>query len=218
MTIGVARPAPPFLLGFDVLDRLPLAVLRGFRQAHFLWIGRYLETLTDDEVQDIFSAGLSIHPLTEAVVGTPLDSNLGAQRAAFEVGRARDRGIPETVHLTVDFEAPEGTREGCLDYLRSATGGIAASAYGASVYVAPPQPLSGVDLFSLQDTHMYWAGAGVVPELACGYGIRQLLPLEWLAPWASVLDDEGQVRHYPVDGDVISADRHGRLPVLWSPQ
>lgn len=205
MTIGVARRASPAMKGFDALELLPIEVLKAFRAQGFEWIAPYLERMTAAYVQECFDADLAIHPVALARTSV-LNAALGDLAAEQMVAHARTLECPESVHLVVDFEATHGSAADSLAYVNHAADGIVAAAYACELYVAPPQPLTGPQLYSPKNVTSYWHGGGIAPEIECGYAVVQGLPLDHVFPWAS---------GHAVDPDIIFADRRGRTPVLW---
>lgn len=202
--IGVARPAMPFAMGFDCLQPVPPDVALRARSDGMRWCGRYLETLTAEEVTGLFAAELAILPISEAMVREPLSATLGAERGAQLVRLASVLGVPRSCSVGIDFESPAPGSD-CAGFIDAAAAALSAGGYGPLLYVGAPEPLSGHELYELAPTR-YWRGAGDVPTPECGWCILQLEPLDREA-WG-----------HRVDYDVIQGgDRKGRLPMLWYP-
>ena len=205
--IGVARPAQPGTLFFDTLEPVTSGQLVAFKARGFGGVGRYLENLTAPERDEIHGQGMFIVPITEART-IPPSAAVGDQAGALEVDRARALEIPPSVHLTIDNEAVHGTADEDAAYIDAFALRFVRAAFGAMLYVAQPQPLTGAELYQRPHVHPYWSGASRNPEPDCGYSVFQGLPIDYRPPWCPSAQ---------VDLDIIFADRLGRVPVLWYP-
>ena len=204
---GAARAAEPGTLFFDTLSPVTSVQIQIFKGRGFKGVGRYLENLTDDEVAEIHGEGLFIVPITEARI-IPPSPGAGDDAGALEVDRARSRGIPQGVHLTIDNEAVHGTAEEDAEYIDAFSLRFTRAAYGGMLYVAQPQPLTGPQMYARPNVDRYWSGASRNPEPDCGYTCFQGLPIDYRPPWCPSAQ---------VDLDIIFADRLGRTPVVWCP-
>jgi hypothetical protein len=210
-TVGVARPAPPYLLGFDCLTPVTRSMLLDVGTYGFRWVGRYLETLEPAERDLIFSFGIGIMPLTEATVKEPLTRTTGTVRGVQSRDRASSLGCPPGVSIAIDFEAPMagGDVAAHIDAMTIEIRGP----YGAVLYVGEPQPLPSHELFTLLP-QPYWKGAGrlvdatgALAEPDCGWAAFQLSPLE-----------RAELAGKKVDVDVTQTDYRGRVMTMWWPQ
>jgi hypothetical protein len=211
MTVGVARAAAPFLLGFDVLappteGMLQAATARGMR-----FCGAYLDTLTAATRDRIFHYGFGILPYTAALVHEPLSILTGRARGVWANERAAALEMPTSVHVGIDLELPAAGSD-CGGHVDAMAVTLQAAQRGAALYVGVPQPLTGRQLFALLPDR-YIKGAGRVVDAAdnlaepgCGWAALQLEPVEGLL-----------LAGVKVDVEVTKIDYEGRALVLWWP-
>lgn len=210
-SIGVARPAEPYLLGFDCLAPVTRAMILDVRSYGFQWVGRYLEVLTVAERDLIFGAGLAIAPLTEATVKEVLTRTTGTARGVQTRDRASSLGMPAGVSIAIDFESPMAGGD-VAAHVDAMAVEIRGGSYGAALYIGSPQPLTSAALFSLLPAP-YWRGAGRIVDAAgelaepeCGWAAIQLSPLE-----------RAELAGVKVDVDVTQTDYRGRTLTMWWP-
>lgn len=210
VSFGTARSAEPGMMGLDSLAMLSDVQLAAFANRGFTFVGGYLEVATAEYVQRVHAHGMSFLPIAEARTFEPLTADVGRSSALLELSRSHALGMPGGVNVVIDLEDPaQGTTlEGAVEYIDACAGGLEAGAQPAILYVANPQPLNGGQLYARPAVHLYWSGASDNPDIACGYALFQLLPIDYRPSWGIGAK---------VDLDVISADRRGRLPVLWYP-
>lgn len=211
MSLGIARPAEPFMLGFDCLTPITRAMLADVRSYGFQWVGRYLENLEADERDLIFGAGLAIAPLTEATTREVLTRTTGTVRGVQTRDRASSLGMPAGVSIAIDFEAPMAGGD-VAAHVDAMAVEIRGGSYGAALYVGVPQPLTSASLFSLLPLP-YWKGAGRIVDAAgelaepgCGWAILQLEPLQ-----------RAELAGRHVDVNVTQADYQCRTFTMWWP-
>lgn len=202
--IGVARPAAPFLLGFDCLATKTAAMLADAKARGLSWCGCYLETLKAPERDLIFSYELAIALLTEADTFDVLTASIGTAKGLLAAGLARDLGAPLGVHVTIDFEKPKAGSDPA-GYLNAKSDSLESGGYPACLYAGLPEPLSSSALYNTHPRR-YWKGGGAVPEPQCGWCVVQLEPLQGLT-----------LGGVPVDMDVMKQDYAGRVLTLWYP-
>ena len=202
--IGVAKAAADGSRIFDCLSPVSPAIAKAAAGDGYTVCGRYLQTLSAGERDILHAAGLSILPLTEAMVGTVLSSNSGASYGLTCVRMAEKLGIPPTVHVVIDLEDPAAGSDSA-DHVNSMAGALASGGYDSLLYVAQPWPpeLTAVRTYALRPDR-YGRGSLSVPVPACGWC--------WLQDGWNV--ERWGMR---VDSGVIQADNLGRLPTLWWP-
>ena len=204
MTIGVARPCPPFYLGFDVLEPVTAAMLDDAIAHGCRWVGRYLNDLSSAEVARIFARGLGLLLYTEAMTSSPLSAATGHAYGVKAGAWAGALGVPPRVHVAIDLEDPAPASE-CGAHVNAMAGALLGDALGAALYIGVPQPLTGPELFALlPDRYIKGGGRATVPT--CGWAALQLEPLEGLRFGGA-----------PVDIEVTKLDDMGRALVLWWP-
>jgi len=207
---GVAR-TPNLLtesLGFDSFSPLTLAVAKTMWGAGYRWVGRYLENLTASEVSMLQALGFGILLITEAVV-IPLNGAVGTATGSEAVSLAQNLSAPQDVHLWVDDEAAQGTLTNVTAYLTNKSAAIIAGSYRAGLYVGANQPLSGVQLYDVEDMTSYWKGGSMdLPEPSCDFAVWQIPPLDRAPP---------PLNGFKIDVDIIGVDNEGRSPMLWFP-
>jgi hypothetical protein len=209
MPIGVARVCPPFALGCDSFEPLTAQHARIARAEGLLFVGRYVENLSETERDDLFREGLAIAPLTEAVTGIVLSERLGE-----EIGRQRaqqlvDLQCPPTVDLWADHESPARGSDS-VGYLNARARAALAAGFGAGQYAGLPIDLTSAQLFDLL-ANRYWKGGGRVPEPDCGWCLVQAEPLAGVNKGGILLGTQR------VDVDFAKEDYEGRSAVLWWP-
>lgn len=203
--VGVARPATPGRI-FDCVAPVSPAVAAASVADGYSVVGRYLNDLSPGERDTIFAAGLSILPLTEAMVGDVLSSNTGASYGLLMARKAKGLLCPPSVHIWIDLEdPPAGSLSG--DHVNAMAGALGSTNYdyGAGLYEAEPWPpeLNAAAAYALKPDR-YGRGSLGVPEPACG--------------WCWVQDGWNVTRWgTKVDTGVIRADALGRLPTIWAP-
>lgn len=207
---GRAAVLPPFALGFDCLEPFRSeGEVHDFRDAAdwgFVYAGRYLENLTQDEVGWLHGVGWSVLLFCEARV-SPLSGETGIEDGTRELRRLRELETPRTVCATIDLEAAHGAPSDVDAHTRAMSRLLVQGGYSAPVYVGDRCVLDGKELYALPDVHGYLASPSSIPEPACGYLWRQFLPLEWT----------GHGKHRAVDVGLGSEDRRGRRLVVWAP-
>lgn len=201
--IGVARHAPLFTKMADRLAPITRDLAGALKNAGIDAVGRYLETLTAPERDNLFAAGLGILPLSKAPM-SPLNDAFGRSRAASLLQLATTLGVPHGVHVMIDLEGQQGQHVDVVAYDHAIAGALAAGGYIPLAYIGAGQALTGAELYSIPDVHLYWRGGSLgMPEPACGFAIWQIPPLEQTVAGAIV------------DVSITGADGRGRSPVLW---
>jgi len=202
--VGAAREPGYFAPGFDCLGALTAAQARAFRADGFVWVGRYVETLTPAERDVLFAADLAIALIMEAAAG-PMSAAEGRARGQQTVARARALGAPPTVHVTMDDEGTTGAVADVEAAFTACGAELVAGGQGSCLYVGAPQALTAAQLWSLPSVHLYWCAASLgLPEPErCGFAVRQL----------GELDQE--IHGTRVDIDWAAKDAMGRGLVLW---
>jgi hypothetical protein len=204
--VGVARHASLFTVMADMLAPISAKTAVSLKNSGVSAVGRYVETLSGLERDDLFAAGLGILPLSKAPAST-LNEVFGQSRAASLLNLAASLEIPTGVHFMVDFEAQNGTHVDIVAYDTILTAEIARASYIPLAYVGVPQPLSAIEIFNLPDVHLYWRGGSLgVIEPSCGFAIWQIPPLEQI------------IAGINVDISITGADLRGRRPILWWPE
>jgi hypothetical protein len=201
--IGVARHAPLFTKMVDRLAPVTRDLAGSLKSAGIDAVGRYLETLTAPERDNLFLAGLGILPLSKAPL-SPLNDAFGRSRAASLLQFAATLGVPHGVHVMIDLEGQQGQHVDVVAYDHAISGALAGGGYIPLAYIGAGQTLTGAELYALPDVHLYWRGGSLgMPEPACGFAIWQIPPLEQTVAGAIV------------DMNITGADGRGRSPVLW---
>ncbi len=201
--IGVLRTCPLFTKIVDTFAPISNTNAQALKGIGVGAVGRYLENLTSTERDGIFAAGLGILPLSTAPT-SPLTKELGISRADALFIKATQIGVPTGVHVMVDFEAQQGAHADIVAYDEALTAELSKHQYIPLAYVGAGQALSGAELYTLPDTHLYWRGGSLgMPEPSCGFAMWQIPPLEQ------------KLTGVDVDMSITGADLKGRRPVLW---
>lgn len=209
--VGIARPAPPFLLGFDCYAPVTDAMLQEATARGFKWVGRYLDNLAGDELARIHSYGFGVLPYLVAMTKEPLSVANGRARGRQACARAADLGMPAAVHVGADLESPMAGSD-IPGHVNALAGELLAGHLASALYVGVPQPCSSKVLFGLRPNRYIKGGgriadaAGELAEPACGWAALQLEPLEAVTLAGS-----------KVDVEVTKFDYMGRALVLWWP-
>ena len=199
----VKEEAPVGALGIDtiaVLRRSDADALYGYG---FKFAIRYLGSLTTSEVADILDAGLALMPVgySRGVGWLPTGPE-GISDGVRAVKEAQELGLPDGVTVWCDLEGMGGTAADTIAYTEAWGEELMAAGYIPGVYVGAGIPLSGMQLYRLNNVHAYWHACSEVPEVdVCGYQMYQLWP------------PDQQICGIEVDIDVIQSDRKGRYPV-----
>jgi len=203
--VGIAQHVPLFTKMVDRLAPISAELASAFKAAGIGVVGRYLETLTPYERDNLFEVGLGILPLSKAPP-QPLSAAFGRARAEELLQKASLLGVPAGVHLMIDLEAQQGDHTDVVGYDSELSTEIARIGYIPLAYIGADQRLSSAELFTLPDIHLYWRGGSLgIPEPACGFAIWQIPPLEQ------------QVCGSIVDMSLTGADLRGRRPIFWYP-
>jgi hypothetical protein len=202
-TVGVARTAPAFTRGIDCLTPMANNVARMFKADGYIFVGRYLETLTLLERDWIFSAGLGIFLYTEATSGF-LDAAAGSGRGIASVARAKALQAPPTLHTLIDLESTTGDAASVSDYANVFHDELVSGGYDSITYVGAGQILDAAQLYALK-THRYMRSGSLVPKPKCGWCALQLSPLDQI------------IHGQRVDVVIVENDYDGRRPTLWFP-
>lgn len=205
MTVGIARPAPAFLRGFDCLSPLANNTARQFKADGYDFVSRYLENLTATERDGIFSAGLAILLLTEATTSVTLDAPLGRLRGSSSVRRASALEAPSSLSVVIDLESCKGDAGTVAEFTDAFHDELVAGLQDSMVYVGADQPLDAIQLYLLKTHHYMRAGSFQIPEPRVGWCCIQLSPLD------------RTVHGQRVDFEIIQSDALGRTPTLWWP-
>jgi len=218
MNIGNARPAPPFLLGFDVLSPLTDDMLRDAVARGLGFCGRYVNNLTPDERDRIFGFGLPILLYTEALTKVQLSEASGRNYGHSMAVSASLLSVPNSVDVVIDLDLPAAGSDVAAHVdamaiaLDAPTLAAGVGSYGAALYVGAPQPLTSAELFALRPNRYVKGGGRIVDargelaEPACGWAALQLEPLEGV-----------ELAGVKVDVEVTKLDYEGRALVLWWP-
>jgi hypothetical protein len=204
---GVARAADPFMMGVDSLSPVPsLEVAQAMRAKGYSYWGRYLQNLTTEERDLLFSAGFAIWLISEARIHD-LSADTGASDGRLSGQRAMMLGVPPKVHLTIDSEDLPGVDTAtAAAYDDANAAALESMGYDAMLYVGAGQPLNATQLYALEHVDRYARGGSAgIPEPGCGFTLIQLYPLDQTI---------GGMR---VDVSVIQSDFRRRTPVLWYP-
>ena len=203
--IGAARAAKPWMRIFDCLAPVAANTARMAKADGFDGVARYVETLTEGEIQGIFAAGLALVPLSEGVTGMELTAALGKSIEEARVEKLVEFGCPGGVSFWTDHEDPKVGSDS-VGYLTARANVKIGAGFRAGLYGGMPMDLTGIQLYRLPFTG-YWRGGGAVPEPTCGWQIYQAPPLNQMMSW-------GQL----VDVNFTMGDYKGRYPVLWYPE
>ena len=201
---GVARECPVFADGIDCLEALSLETAQAFRADGYQYVGRYLETLTSAERDDIWAAGLGIWLLTLGSTAA-LSSSFGDARAASTTSRGLSLGVVPRVHVTIDQEAAsENSEADNYAYCDHFSAGICRSGWQAALYAGAGIGMTAVEEFRLPNVNCYIRGGSVgIPEPACGFVMIQFSPLD--------VTIHGQ----RVDVSKVGRDARGRGITMW---
>lgn len=174
----------------------------------------YLGVINEYRLSHILDAGLAFMPVT--LGGASYDG-------AVAVAQCQALKIPPGVTVWRDFEGYRKSPKEAIADLRRWALPVRAAGYEAGLYVAPPQPLSGPELYSLPFTS-YWTSAGRVQSVdgriwdepyPAGWAMRQLwhnnpsMGGQW---WPQEPVGVVTFASVWVDVNYIHYDRKGRLP------
>ena len=202
---GTTRTCPLFTKMVDSFSPISATSALLLKNTGVGAVGRYLENLTTVERDRLFAAGLGILLLSEAPV-VPLTQAFGLDRADKLLEYASVLDVPDGAHLMLDFEAQHGEHADVISYSVALSSDIARHGYVPLAYVGAGQLLSGSELYSLPDVHLYWRGGSLdMPEPSCGFAIWQVPPLEQTIAGSNV------------DMSITGADLKDRRPILWYP-
>lgn len=206
MMIGLARACPPFLLGVDGLSHFTRDQLVDFHGRGVRVVGAYLENLTPDYRDLIFSCEMGIAPYTMASVGEVTNAT-GAQRGAESVRHAVTLGVAMGCHVLIDLEDVSG--DGRADHVNAFDTGLSSGGYQGMLYPGlpqSPQPLTGQELQALRPNRYMRPCNDGLPVPSRGWCVLQLKP-------GDVTDANGA----RADWFVVEHDAHGNTPTWWFP-
>jgi hypothetical protein len=199
----IVKPAPFPSLGADmvtVLDAVRCAALRGNGIA---FVVRYLDSLTQGELETILASGLGCSFVSYAPPGGWIPSEIfGEQGGAQAVRELKALGVPQGATCWTDLEgvsedAPAANVEA---WGNARAGVIQAAGYDAGLYVGAGAGLTAEQLYALAFDR-YWKSLSRVPEPECGWSLIQLYPTTTIGGTA-------------VDIDCVQKDYRGRLPAM----
>ena len=196
MIVGTAKPARVRAIGVDTIQIMSetfLSVLRSVDPA-VEYVGRYIDTLTTDEVARVHAAGYAILPFTYANEFDP----------APRLQKLAALGCPPGVTTFLDIE---GVNLQPADTMARAN--VWAKAFqGAKLdpggYVGAGAGLSAAQWSSLV-IDRYMRSCSAVPEPSEGFCVLQLFEPD-------IMLGEG----LEVDYEVVQRDFERRVPVLWA--
>ena len=194
--------------GIDTIATLTEADVQGLK-AKYDFVVRYVEQLTVGDVALITAAGLGLTTVSfSRAVGWMPDADLGTTDGNDQVARLEHLSIPKGTHTFLDLEGMGGTAADTIAFAEAWGAVVAAAGYIPGVYVGAGIPLTGAQLYALNNVHAYWHSCSEVPEVAtCGYVMYQLFPPDQIIKVGSVALE--------VDIDMIQEDRLGRS-LVWT--
>ena len=161
--------------------------------------------ITLSELEEWTAAGIAMD-LVQFARTSGWSATTGAADGAAAAKNALALGYPKTACLWLDLEGNIGSATNAIAYVNNwyvaaASNGMSSSALG--LYVGPGVPLTPEQLYDL-DVTRYWAAGAIIPDVTTrGFQKRQLYP-------GNITIAPGIV----IDYDFIEEDWLGSLPTL----
>jgi hypothetical protein len=215
MTTMVSQLASFGAVGIDCLEPLTLGMLIEISQlmlpgtrTGISWIGRYLENLTAEELENAFSCNLSVLLIGESPAnGYIPTSQDGTTNGGREVARAQALSIKGIqVGIVCDLEGMGGTSDETIAYANAYGNAVMSAGFQCIAYVGAGVPLTPEQLYELDET-LYWHSMSSVQEVAVvDYAFLQAYPTQTL--------NLGSAGTLEADVNFVYRDKRGRAPYL----
>lgn len=197
MTVGTAKVASVRAIGVDTVQAMTPALLSALKAADpaVEYIGRYVDTLTANEVSLIHGADYAILPFTYAneLDPTPRISMLSAL------------GCPVSVTVMLDVESVLLAPAALIAQINTWANAMKNGGFDPGAYVGVNSGLTALQWSELV-VDLYMRSCSLVPEPPEGFCVEQLFPPDIHLGGGLVVDYE-----------VVRQDFERRLPVLWAP-
>jgi len=167
--------------------------------------GGSVGTLSAGEVTKVHQAGLALGAY-QVIRKTGFTSAQGTTDGAFAATEAKALGFPAGSTLWFDLEGEHDVSADALaSFVNHWAGAVKAAGYAPGLYNGPQSILTGAQISGLPDFHAYWQAGALVPPVARGYQIYQLLPANLTVGGVNI------------DVDVVQTDFKGDSPSFWLP-
>lgn len=196
MIVGTAKPARIRAIGIDttqVLSDAYLAILKSDPAIEF--VGRYVDSLSSDEVARIHDAGLSILPFTYANEFDP----------APRLSKLAALGCPTNVTTFLDVESVNLPAADTIARINAWAAAFKNAQRDPGGYVGAGSGLTATQWFALA-IDRYMRSCSLVPVPGEGFCVLQLFP-----------PDQHLGEGLVIDWDVVEQDFERRVPTLWAP-
>jgi hypothetical protein len=160
-------------------------------------------TIKSDEVTAVHSAGIALG-ISQVIRHAGFSDAQGTQDGTVAASEASALGFPSGGLIWFDLEGERGVAsQSLITFLNNWAAAVVDAGYLAGLYNGPQSVLTGHDISALPQFHAYWQAAALVPQVARGYQIYQLLPSNTF------------VAGINIDIDVVQTDFDGSSPSFW---
>jgi hypothetical protein len=197
-------PAKAWDRGIDTITPLTDDSARHLAAAGCDFVARYLQHVSPAELAAIMGAGLLFSPISGYGRVGDWGEATGLADATSAIAAARLLGLPGGATWWLDLEGQGMGVSAATDYVSAWADAVDAAGEVPGLYVGSGCPLSPEQLYSLP-VRAYWQSCSEVPTPArVGWQMLQLCPPNLT------------IAYVQVDGDVVQADRLGRVPLMIS--
>ena len=195
-----------------IADAAPELFAQGFRFAiRTLGLpGGSVGTLTQEEIAAIHAAGIALGA-SQVIRSSGFTDAQGTADGAFAASEAKRLGFPTASVLWFDLEGTYGgeAAQSLITFINNWAAAVVGAGYLAGLYNGPEHVLNGFQISGLPQFHAFWQAGALVPQVARGYQIYQLLPANTV-----ITGVNGRVN---IDVDVVQTDFKNGAPSFWAP-